>query len=103
MRRLWLFNQRARHAVRGLGLLRRAYEHVLVMAVLEGARSPISATQTQPSLTSSTLRGESGMQCIEDDELGTQSGRCLRGDYYEGYVDALRILGGKAELIARQL
>jgi hypothetical protein len=102
VRRLW-FNTRARHAVRGLAVipkflsslvgtvklhavflienrtrtrwmeqrtgirvLRRAYEHVLVMAVLEGARP-------------------------------------VRRDYYEDYVDALRILGGKAELIARQL
>jgi hypothetical protein len=33
-----LFNRRARRAVRGLVMLRRAYEHVLVMAALEGAR-----------------------------------------------------------------
>jgi hypothetical protein len=33
-----LFNRRARRAVRGLVLLRRAYEHVLVMATLEGVR-----------------------------------------------------------------
>jgi hypothetical protein len=50
----------------GIRVLRRAYEHVLVLAVLEGARP-------------------------------------VRRDYYEDYVDALRILGGKAELIARQL
>lgn len=33
-----LFSRRARRAVRGLVLLRRAYEHVLVMATLEGVR-----------------------------------------------------------------
>ena len=33
-----LFNRRARRAVLGLVMLRRAYEHVLVMAALEGAR-----------------------------------------------------------------
>jgi hypothetical protein len=31
-----LFSRRARRAMRGLKLLRRAYEHVLVMATLEG-------------------------------------------------------------------
>jgi hypothetical protein len=33
-----LFNSRARQTVRGLALLRRTYEYVLVMAALEGAR-----------------------------------------------------------------
>jgi hypothetical protein len=33
-----LFNRRSRRAVQGLMMLRRAYEHVLVMAALEGAR-----------------------------------------------------------------
>jgi hypothetical protein len=33
-----LLSTRARRAVRGLVLLRRAHEHVLVMAALEGAR-----------------------------------------------------------------
>jgi hypothetical protein len=33
-----LFNRRARRAVHGLVMLRRAYEHVLVMATLEGVR-----------------------------------------------------------------
>jgi hypothetical protein len=61
-----LFNRRARQAVRGLAVLRRAHEHVLVMAVLEGDRA-------------------------------------TRRAYYEDYVEALQILSGKAELIARQL
>jgi hypothetical protein len=33
-----LFSRRARHAVQGLVMLRRAYEYVLVMATLEGVR-----------------------------------------------------------------
>jgi hypothetical protein len=33
-----LFNRRARRAVHGLVMLRRAYEHVLVIATLEGVR-----------------------------------------------------------------
>ena len=33
-----LFSRRARRAVHGLVMLRRAYEHVLVMAALEGVR-----------------------------------------------------------------
>jgi hypothetical protein len=33
-----LFSRRARRAVQGLVMLRRAYEHVLVMAALEGVR-----------------------------------------------------------------
>ena len=33
-----LFNRRARRAVHGVVMLRRAYEHVLVMAALEGVR-----------------------------------------------------------------
>ena len=33
-----LFSRRARHAVHGLLMLRRAYEHVLVTATLEGVR-----------------------------------------------------------------
>ncbi len=61
-----LCSRRARRAAHGLALLRRAYEHVLVEAVLEGAR---------PS----------------------------RGAHYDAYVDALRVLGSKAELIARTL
>lgn len=56
-----LLSRRARRAVRGLGLLRRAYEHVLVAAVLE-----------------------------------VPERRC-------SYMDALGIIAGKAELIARQL
>jgi hypothetical protein len=47
-------------------MLRRAYEHVLVMAALAGA---------------------------QDD----------RRAYYEGYVDALEILGGRALVVARAL
>jgi hypothetical protein len=35
---LLLFNSRARRAVRGVVMLRRAYEYVLVMAALEGSR-----------------------------------------------------------------
>ena len=50
----------------GLMMLRRAYEHVLVMATLEGVRP-------------------------------------VRRPYYEDYVDALRILGARAEFIARSL
>ena len=61
-----LFSRRARRALHGMVVLRRAYEHVLVMAVLEGA------------------------------ETG-------RGAYYDGYVDALQILGCRAALIARAL
>jgi hypothetical protein len=52
--------------VHGLRMLRRAYEHVLVMATLEGVRP-------------------------------------VRRPYYEGYVDALTILGARAALIARSL
>ena len=33
-----LFSRRARRAVRGVDMLRRSYEHVLVMAALEGSR-----------------------------------------------------------------
>ena len=33
-----LFSRRARHAVNGLVMLRRAHEHVLVMAALGGVR-----------------------------------------------------------------
>ena len=33
-----LFNRRARQAVRGVVMLRRAHEYVLVMAALEGSR-----------------------------------------------------------------
>ena len=40
IREVWtlLFSRRARLAVNGLVMLRRAYEHVLVMATLEGVR-----------------------------------------------------------------
>jgi hypothetical protein len=58
-----LFSRRARRAVHGRLRLRRAYEYVLVMAVMEGTRP------TRP--------------------------------YYEGYVDALNLLGAKAASIAR--
>ena len=51
-----LFNRRARRALRGAVTLRRAYEHVVMMAVMEGVRA-------------------------------------VRRPYYEGYVDALRVLG----------
>jgi hypothetical protein len=61
-----LLNRRARQAVHGLVMLHRAYEHVLVMAALEGVR---------------------------DD----------RRVYYEGYVDALEILGARALWVARAL
>jgi hypothetical protein len=61
-----LFSRRARRAVQGLAVLRRAYEHVLVMATLEGVRP-------------------------------------VRRTYYEGYVDALNILGARATLISRSL
>jgi hypothetical protein len=33
-----LFNARARQALRGLMMLRRAYDHVFVMATVEGVR-----------------------------------------------------------------
>jgi hypothetical protein len=33
-----VFSRRARRAVRGLAMVRRAYEHVLVMAAVEGSR-----------------------------------------------------------------
>ena len=58
-----LFSRRARRTVHGRVRLRRAYEYVLVMAVMEGTRP------TRP--------------------------------YYEGYVDALNLLGAKAASIAR--
>jgi hypothetical protein len=61
-----LFNSRARQTVRGLAMLRRTYEYVLVMAALEGSR--------------------------EDSGL-----------YYEAYVDALEILGGRALWVAKTL
>ncbi len=61
-----LFSRRARQAVRGLRMLERVYERVVVMATLEGARP-------------------------------------VRRVYYEGYVDALRIVSAKACLIARTL
>ncbi len=61
-----LFSRRARRAVSGLVMLRRAYEYVLVTATLEGVRP-------------------------------------VRRPYYEGYVDALDILGARAALIARTL
>lgn len=62
----WLCSRRARRAARGMVILRRAYEYVLVMAVMEGAMP-------------------------------------VRRPYYEGYVDALNLLGAKAALIARTL
>ena len=34
----WLLSRRARRAMRGIAVLRRSYEHVLVTAALEGAR-----------------------------------------------------------------
>ena len=34
----WQFSSRARRAVRGIEVLRRSYEYVLVMAALEGTR-----------------------------------------------------------------
>jgi hypothetical protein len=61
-----LLNRRARQAVHGLVMLRRAHEHVLVMAALEGVRAD-------------------------------------RRPYYEGYVDALEILGTRALWVARAL
>lgn len=61
-----LFSRRARRAVHGLVMLRRAHEHVLVMAALEGARD-------------------------------------VPRPYYEGYVDALEILGVRALWVARAL
>ena len=61
-----VFSRRARRTVYGLVLLRRAHEHVLVMAALEGTRMD-------------------------------------RGEYYQGYVDALEILGARALLVARAL
>jgi hypothetical protein len=61
-----LFDRRSRQAVYGLVMLRRAFEHVLVTAVIEGV-------------------------------LPTPR------PYYDGYVDALNILGAKAALIARTL
>ena len=38
-----LFSRRARRAVHGVVMLRRAYEYVLVMAALEGARDDSQA------------------------------------------------------------
>jgi hypothetical protein len=61
-----LFNSRARQTVRGLAVLRRTYEYVLVTAALEGVR--------------------------EERRL-----------YYEGYVDALEILGTRALWVAKTL
>lgn len=61
-----LLNRRARQTVHGLVVLRRAHEHVLLMAALEGMR---------------------------EDQL----------PYYEGYVDALEILGARALWVARSL
>jgi hypothetical protein len=61
-----LLNRRARQTVLGLVMLRRAHEHVLMMAALEGVR--------------------------EDRRL-----------YYDGYVDALEILGTRALWVARAL
>ena len=61
-----LVSRRARRAISGMVTLRRAYEHVLVMAVLEGAGA-------------------------------------RREAFYDGYVDALEILGARAALIARNL
>ena len=34
-----VFSRRARRAVRGVGLLRRSHEHLVLMAVLEGSRA----------------------------------------------------------------
>jgi hypothetical protein len=61
-----LLNRRARQAVYGLVMLRRAHEHVLVMAALESVREE-------------------------------------HGPYYEGYVDALEVLGTRALWVARSL
>ena len=61
-----LFSKRARRAVHGLVVLRRSYEHVLLMAALEGARD-------------------------------------VPRPYYQDYVDALDIIGARAEWIARAL
>jgi hypothetical protein len=36
---VWLLDRQVQQAVEGLALLRRAYEHVLVLAVLEGAQA----------------------------------------------------------------
>jgi hypothetical protein len=34
-----MFSRRAREAVRGVGLLRRSHEHLVLMAVLEGSKA----------------------------------------------------------------
>jgi hypothetical protein len=34
-----LFSRRARRAVRGVGLLRRSHEHLVLMAILEGSKA----------------------------------------------------------------
>ena len=61
-----LLSSRARETVRALRILRRAYEHVLLMATLEGARD-------------------------------------VPRFYYQGYLDALELLGARAVLVARAL
>jgi hypothetical protein len=61
-----VFSRRARRAVRGVDLLRRSHEHLVLMAVLEGSRP-------------------------------------VPGPYYEGYLDALEILGARALLVAKTL
>jgi hypothetical protein len=59
-------DRRGRRALQGLPVLRRTYEHVSVMATLEGARE-------------------------------------VRRPYYQDYVDALEIIGVRAEWIAKAL
>lgn len=61
-----LLSRRARQAVHGVVVLRRAHDHVLLMAALEGMR---------------------------EDPL----------PYYEGYMDALEILGARALWVAKAL
>jgi hypothetical protein len=61
-----VFNRRVRRAVRGLEVLRRSYEHLLVTAVLEGSLE-------------------------------------VRRSYYQDYVDALEIIGARAEWVAKAL
>ena len=62
----WLLRRQARRVMHGTATLRHAYEHVAVMAAIEGVRPG-------------------------------------HRPYYEGYVDALHILGAKAASIARNV
>ena len=49
---------RVQRAVRGLALLRRAYEHVLVLAVIEGTKQPACGSSYQANVDALSLLGE---------------------------------------------